>query len=109
VPTITSISVELMERLRRQKVAKEQAAAAEKRREEAQRAAAAAEVEWRRLQQDSEQLEREEAARHGAARAPRCLTPHDRTEHSEPVVVRQMRAAALCVMDRWLAQADGDR
>jgi hypothetical protein len=48
-----------MERLRRQKEAREQAAAAEKRRFDAQKAAEAAEAEWRRLQEDAEKLEKE--------------------------------------------------
>lgn len=58
-----------MERLRRQKEAKEQAAAAERRREEAAAAAAAAEAEWQRLRADAERLDAEEAqhARQGAA------------------------------------------
>ena len=70
MPTITSVSIELMERLRRQKVAKEQAAAAEKRRQEAQRAAEEAEAEWRRLQDDAEKLDREENERAAAERVP---------------------------------------
>jgi hypothetical protein len=59
VPTITSVSVELMERLRRQKEARDQAAFAEKRRMDAQKAVEAAEAEWRRLQEDAENLEKE--------------------------------------------------
>ena len=76
VETITSVSVELMERLRRQKLAKEQAAAAEQRREEAQRAAEAAEAEWRRLRADAEKLESEEAERNEAASARFGLAIH---------------------------------
>ena len=55
VPTITSVSVELMERLRRQKEAREK----ERRRQEAREAAASAEAEWHRLRENAERLEQE--------------------------------------------------
>jgi hypothetical protein len=56
-----------MERLRQQKEARDHAAAAERRKAEAMQAAEQAEEEWRRLQANAENLEREEIAQREAS------------------------------------------